>query len=337
MVLARSTRMQSRTPPQRRRMQQTLAAFLALVIHASVGIPAASAEEVDHFNLGYEAAQVGDFEQAVRHFSLAYEQDGDPLALYNLAQAYAASGDPVPAVQAFERLLELPRATAEQRGWATEALRVQRNRVGSVVLSVQPPTADVYLDGRLLPAEQRRRPLLLKVGEHTLVARLGANASALQQFSILGQQTTQLHLVVASPTASTPPPQVVADPVPERPRPNNTVSWVLGTAGAALLAGSGALWLSRETVAKDYNEELGEISALNPSSEEFIRRRRAAAEDRERVNTFGLAAAIAGAGGLAALACAWIAYEREEEKEPSAQLSPLLTPRLVGLSAVGRF
>ena len=159
MVLARSTRVQNSR--QRRHLQRTLAAFLGLVIHASVGIRTASAQELDHFNLGYEAAQVGDFEQAVRHFSLAYEQDGDPLALYNLAQAYAASGDPVPAVQAFERLLDLPRTTAEQRGWATEALRVQRNRVGTVVLSVEPATAEVYLDGRLLSAEQRRRPLLL--------------------------------------------------------------------------------------------------------------------------------------------------------------------------------
>jgi hypothetical protein len=79
------------------------------------------------------------------------------------------------------------------------------------------------------------------------------------------------------------------------------------------------------------------IRALNPSSEEFIRRRRAAAEDRDRANFFGLAAAIVGAGGVAALSCAWIAYESEEEKGPSAQLRPTLSPWQMGLSAVGQF
>jgi tetratricopeptide (TPR) repeat protein len=305
-------------------------------MHASVGVRPASAQQTDHFNLGYDAAQIGDFEQAVRHFSLAYEQDGDPLALYNLAQAYAASGDPVLAVQTFERLLDLPRASAEQRGWAEEGLRVQRKRVGSVVLTVQPATADVYLDGRRLAAEQRQRPLPLKVGEHTLVARIGDNSSDVRPFSIVGQQTTQLHLVVASPTLATPPPQVV-DLVSERPGPSNSLSWVLGTAGAALLAGSGALWLSREAVARDYNEELGELRALNPSSDEFIRRRRSAADDRERVNAFGLAAALVGAGGLVALTCAWIAYESDEDEASSARLSPMVTPGQMGLSAVGQF
>jgi tetratricopeptide (TPR) repeat protein len=337
MTLARSTQGQDRARRQRRRLQRTFAALLGLAMHASVGVRAAAARETDDFSLGYEAAQIGDFEQAVKHFSLAYERDGDPLALYNLAQAYAASGDPVLAVQTLERLLGLPSASAEQLGWAREALRVQRNRVGSVVLSVQPATAEVYLDGRLLSEEQRRRPLLLKVGEHTLVARFGANESPMRQVSILGQQATQLHLVVAGPKAATPPSPVAVGPVSDRPSPSNSLSWVLGAAGAALLAGSGALWLSREAAARGYNEDLGEISALNPASDEFIRRRRGAAEDRERVGTLGLAAALTGAGGLAALSIAWIVYELEEDEGPSARLSPMVTPSQVGFSAVGHF
>jgi tetratricopeptide (TPR) repeat protein len=336
-MLARSKQGQDGARRQRRRLQQTLAALLGLAIHVSVGVRAADAQETDHFNLGYEAAQIGDFEQAVSHFSLAYERDGDPLALYNLAQAYTASGDPVLAVQTFERLLRLPSASAEQLGWAREALRVQRNRVGSVVLSVQPVTAEVYLDGRLLSEEQRRRPLLLKVGEHTLVARFGDNESPLRQFSILGQQATELHLVVADSRAATPPPPVAVDLVSGEPSPSNSLSWVLGATGAALLVGSGVLWLSREAVARGYNEELGEISALNPASEEFIRRRREAAEDREQVKALGLAAGLAGAGGLAAVSIAWIAYESKEEEGPSARLSPMVTPGQLGLSAVGHF
>jgi tetratricopeptide (TPR) repeat protein len=335
-MLARSTRGQDRARRQRRRLQRTLAALLVLEMHASVGVRAAHAQETDHFSLGYEAAQIGDFEQAVSHFSLAYERDGDPLALYNLAQAYAASGDPVLAVQTLERLLGLPNASAEQLGWAREALRVQRNRIGSVVLSVQPPTADVYLDGRLLSEEQRRRPLPLKVGEHTLIARFGANESPQRQFSILGQQATEIGLVVASPAAVTPPPAVAVDPVSDRPNPSNSLSWALGVAGAALIAGSGALWLSREAVARGYNEELEEISALSPASDEFIRRRRDAAEDRERVRAFGLAAALAGAGGLAAVTIAWVVYESEDAGQ-SARLSPMVTPSQLGLSAVGCF
>jgi tetratricopeptide (TPR) repeat protein len=336
-MLAYSTQGQDRARSRRRRLQRTLAALLALAMYASVGVRTASAQETDHFNLGYEAAQIGDFEQAVSEFSLAYERDGDPLALYNLAQAYAASGDPVLAVQTFERLLALPSASAEQLGWSREALRVQRNRIGSVVMRVQPATADVYLDGRLLSEEQRRRPLLLKIGEHTLVARFGANESPQRQFSILGQQATEVDLVVAGLKAATPPPPVALDPVADRASPSNSLSWVLGAAGAALLVGSGALWISREATARAYNEELGQISALDPASPEFIRRRRGAADDRERVSAFGLAAALTGAGGLAAASIAWIAYESEDDEGLSARLSPVLAPSQLGLSAVGHF
>jgi hypothetical protein len=112
---------------------------------------------------------------------------------------------------------------------------------------------------------------------------------------------------------------------------------VLGAGGGALLAGSGALWLSRETAARGYNEELGEISALNPASDEFIRRRRGAVKDRERVRAFGLAAALAGAGGLAAVFISYIVYESEEEEGTSARLSPMVAPGHLGLSAVGHF
>ncbi len=337
MMLARSTQGQGRARRQRRRLQRTLAALLGLAMHASVGVRAAHAQETDHFNLGYEAAQIGDFEQAVRHFSLAYERDGDPLALYNLAQAYAASGDPVLAVQTLERLLALPSASTEQQGWAREALRVQRNRVGSLVLSVHPPTAEVYLDGRLLSEDQRRRPLLVKVGEHTVVARSGANESPLRQFSILGQQATQLDLVVAAPKAATPAPTVAVDSISAQPSPSNSLSWVLGVTGAALLAGSGALWLTREATARGYNEELDELSALNPASDEFIRRRSAAADDRERVSAYGLAASLAAAGGLAALSIAWITYESVDDEAPSARVRPMVTLSELGLSAVGHF
>ncbi len=322
----------------RRALARALPALLGLALHASVAAQASGADSKDDFELGYEAAQQGEFERAARYFERAFERDGDPLALYNLAQARAASGKPVEAVQTLQRLLELPRATEEQRGWARDTLAVQRRRVGSLVARVEPAGADVYVDGRLLPADQRGRPLLLKVGEHTLLAKLGSNESSLRQFTIVGQQSTQLRVVIPEAQAAASPPAVQRDAaVDSAAGPSNSLSWVLGGMGAAMVAGSGALWLLRESAATDHNEELEELGALNPTSDEFISGRRDALDDRDRVAALGLSAVAVGVGGAVALALAWVVYDSGEPASFSARLSPTAPGGGPGLTAVGSF
>ena len=56
-------------------------------------------EAARHFDRGYLLAQQGSLEAAIAEFKQAYALSPHPSVLYNLGQAYAASGRAVEAVQ----------------------------------------------------------------------------------------------------------------------------------------------------------------------------------------------------------------------------------------------
>src|SRR5687768_9059850 len=84
-----------------------------LCLAALLAAPSALAQEKSdpneaarHFDRGYLLAQQGSLEAAIAEFKQAHALSPHPSVLYNLGQAYAASGRAVEAVQTLRKYLE---------------------------------------------------------------------------------------------------------------------------------------------------------------------------------------------------------------------------------------
>lgn len=133
-------------------------------------------EAARHFDRGYLLAQQGSLEAAIAEFKQAYALSPHPTVLYNLGQAYAASGRAVEAVQTLRKYLETadPKTDAERRSQAAALMEYQGQRIGTLELSVEPSGAEVSLDGELLGTAPLAGPLSITAGTHALtVSRLG--------------------------------------------------------------------------------------------------------------------------------------------------------------------
>lgn len=93
-----------------RTLQQVAAVTAALALLAAPVVPARAdpdprAEARVAFTRGYALAEAGRYAEAIAHFTRAYELSPHFAVLYNLGQAYAAAGQPGPAVDALKRYL----------------------------------------------------------------------------------------------------------------------------------------------------------------------------------------------------------------------------------------
>lgn len=123
------------------------------------------------FARGYQLAQAGDLDAAIVAFELAYRTQPNFSVLYNLAQAYAASGRVVEAVDTFERYLEsgAERVPEARRIQVREAVRMHLLRIGSLALRDVPAGFEVRVDGGVRGVTPLTGPLRLSTGEHSLV------------------------------------------------------------------------------------------------------------------------------------------------------------------------
>jgi hypothetical protein len=124
-----------------------------------------------HFERGYQLTQAGELEAAILEFELAYKTQPNFSVLYNLAQAYTASGRVIPAINTFKHYLALggERIPETRRAQVRETIRVLSLRTGQLVLRDVPTGFDVSIDGNSLGLTPIAQPVRLGAGPHTLV------------------------------------------------------------------------------------------------------------------------------------------------------------------------
>ncbi len=135
-----------------------------------------ASEAARHFDRGYLLAQQGSLEAAIAEFKQAYALSPHPSVLYNLGQAYAASGRAVEAVQTLRKYLEQadPKLDAQRYAQATALVDYQGQRIGTLKLEIEPAGAELTLDGEPLGKAPLLVPLQLSAGSHGLtVAHAG--------------------------------------------------------------------------------------------------------------------------------------------------------------------
>jgi tetratricopeptide (TPR) repeat protein len=138
---------------------------------ARAEIPASDARE--HFERGYAFTQTGDFEQALDEFRLAYAASPNFSVLFNLGQAYGASGRVVQAAHTLERYLEIggDKIDAEQRRRTLVIIERYRRRIGRIALVGLPGGSIVSLDGEEEGTAPLQLPIEASSGRHAVSIR----------------------------------------------------------------------------------------------------------------------------------------------------------------------
>lgn len=148
-----------------------LAAWGLLLAPRALADERAGASEASrHFERGYLMAQQGSLEEAIQEFQSAYALRPHASVLYNLGQAYAASGRAAEAVQTLSKYLTEsdPKLDTERRAQATALLDYQKQRVGTLALEVEPAGAELVLDGLSLGKAPLQNRLPVTAGVHGL-------------------------------------------------------------------------------------------------------------------------------------------------------------------------
>lgn len=183
----------------------------ALGFTLSWAVPAAAAESshaseaARHFDRGYLLAQQGSLEGAISEFKRAFELSPHPSVLYNLGQAYAASGRAVEAVQTLREYLAQadPQLDAERRAQAAATVEYQSQRIGSLVLDVQPAGAELMLDGEPLGKAPLNGPLPLSAGSHGLTVTHAGHTPRSVRVEIVGRASTAIQVTLEPNAALT--------------------------------------------------------------------------------------------------------------------------------------
>jgi tetratricopeptide (TPR) repeat protein len=240
-----------------RRRAPAWALLSALCGWAWCGTARAEAPDVaarEHFERGYALTQQGAFEQALDEFKLAYAASPNFSVLFNLGQAYGASGRPVQAAHTLERYLQVGGTgiDAEQRRRTVELIDGYRRRIGRVAVAGLPAGAVVSLDGEDQGTAPLESPLEASAGRHSVSVRAAGYQPLVRAVDVKAGEVTDLAVVlvvlpkpvalgrcVESPGAGCGALEAARQ---RRAKTQKTVALALG--GGAILVGGTALTLA---------------------------------------------------------------------------------------------
>jgi tetratricopeptide (TPR) repeat protein len=225
-------------------MLESIRTFAAIALVAALSAPSAAApprEEAKQLkDLGAQALERGDFAQALEYFDRAYRLYPSSRLRYNLGLAYDHLGRVPEAIDAFEGFLAeaSPDAPSEAREHARARLKDLTARIARLQIVVDPPDADLRLDGR--PLARPSGAIRLLAGAHRLEASAtGRQPSTLELTLAAGESkelTLQL-LVLEETSVGSPSPSVVAPPAGPKRRGKQIAGITLGVVGIGALAG----------------------------------------------------------------------------------------------------
>jgi tetratricopeptide (TPR) repeat protein len=186
---------------------------------SGASVPSDEASDAQgHFDEGLRLAQRGDYEGAARELARAYAVSPSPPVLFNLGQAYSASGRPVEAYDALAEYLRLSegKLDAERERLVRQLMDNEAARIAEVWLDVEPAGATIEVDGQALGAAPLRTSIRLKAGLHALVARHDGYRTEVVNLDLQpGERALRSIRLAAPPAASAPGYLLVSCSVPD--------------------------------------------------------------------------------------------------------------------------
>lgn len=326
-----------RTKSRRRTARCALLASL-IAPSPSWAEPAAPEQASQHFEQGYRLAQEGRLEAAIGEFQQAYALKPHPQVLYNLGQAYAASGRAVEAVDTLTHYLsESTDATTERRASVVALIAYQKQRVGSLLLVVEPAGSDVVLDGAPIGKAPLGPPVRLTAGFHTVFVTSEGHTPKLERVEVVGQTQATLHVTLQPAVTSVGAPTVddpaarrelaqLHDERAKRRRIQLISALVSGGLGAASLTAAAVLYATNQPRYEDWRQDAQEFasrleSSSPPTAREFDNLLDRQNELRNRdAATLGLA--VFGGVMVAGAAALWLTLPSKEPARLNLSLGP---------------
>lgn len=167
--------------------------------------PVVTSDARAHFHDGIARAQRGELEAALEAFQAAYRAQPHYSVLYNIGQAEAGLGQPVEAVEAFERYLSegADQISPERRQSVLDLVTALRERIGQLRLIVPAPEGcRVWLDGIEIHPSKLKDPISLEVGEHALLHSWGTGHPVSRRVTITAR--TEVEVQLAAPAEPAP-------------------------------------------------------------------------------------------------------------------------------------
>jgi hypothetical protein len=157
---------------------------------------AATASARRHFHLGVKLYRDANYKGALAEFEAAYRDKPGPGSLQNVALCLKALFRYAEAAQSLRLLLarHAEELSAAEREAMEKAVQEFESLVGKLDLQLEPPDAELSIDGRPISREERSKPLLLNVGEHTLLAEAPGYARYTQVVRVASAQELKVSL-----------------------------------------------------------------------------------------------------------------------------------------------
>lgn len=161
----------------------------------------------ERFKEGVTFFDKKEYDKARLAFLQAYALKKHPAVLLNLAQSELRSGHEADAARHFSTYLrEAKDATDAERQAAESGLNATKAAVGQVVVNVDEPLAEVYIDSSMEGLSPLQGPIYVNPGVHTAEARKGSKSAATQFNAAAGKQLS-VDLNFAPKPLPPPPPQ----------------------------------------------------------------------------------------------------------------------------------
>jgi hypothetical protein len=194
-------------------MKWLLAALVLLGIAGSARAQPGVAESEEHFQRGLRLWDQSDFKGALVQLRRSYELNPKPDILYNVAFVLVRLDDPVPAVEALDRILRDPGSLpAERVETARRTREEQASHIGQLLVRSN-VDASLSLDGVLIGRTPMTAAVPVGRGRHWLTASAEGQSPFVDHFEIGGGQTLELPINLV-PMQGTPAQLSITCPVP---------------------------------------------------------------------------------------------------------------------------
>jgi hypothetical protein len=252
-----------------------------------------------HYQQATRAYDLGKYQEAVDEYQKVYEIDGDPVMLYNIAQAYRLNDQPQESIHFYRRYLQRsPEARnkedVERKITAMEKL-IEDRRKAAALVAPPPPKAEV-------------KPVAVPVP-------------------------------VAPPPPVVTPPVVVAPPPPPPPPPPSTARRVLGWSMVGVGAASIAVAIVEGIKAKNRGDQITKDQGTPPNANPWTPELESIQSQGKTANIVAIVCGIAGTavavGGAIVLITNGSSAPANDNGTPAAatntvSFAPWVGPGLVG-------
>jgi hypothetical protein len=194
---------------------------------------------VELYNAGVEAAKAGRWEQAQASFLAAWRLKEHGQIAANLGRAEMMVGKHRDAAEHLAYFLREATAVADdERTKAQEMLKEVRQKIGTLLLTVNREGADLFVDGVAVGKSPLSHEIFVEPGRRTFVARLQGFSPTEVSLDVTAGSSHQLGLRLSENPTADPRPRSIGQATTREGGPNKAIL-VGGIAATAALVGLG--------------------------------------------------------------------------------------------------